>query len=187
MYSNHFIESLKRPFSLHKYDRRRGRVGQSHSPFLTFFIHKPIWSHHFHPFPYVCGGSWKTPTGPHPQTKNKTSTVMSAHSWASRTTWSTVWSLCFLCFTLSLTKEEDVEWTSESQIHACSARMFMVSSLSLSLSLCVCASVWEKWEELIGGSISPLASAWMAVLKCLYPILAVMDRNENHAYSHISP
>lgn len=35
------------------------------SPFVTFLIHEPTQSRHFHPFPYVCSGS----QGPHHTTE----------------------------------------------------------------------------------------------------------------------
>ncbi len=120
----------------------------SHSPFVTFLIHKPTQRRHFHPFPYVCHRSWELPSLPK---QNKSSTVRSTHSWASDTTCSTGWSLCLLCFTLSLTEEEDMERTSESKTRACPTRM-----LVLFLSLCVyfCSCVGKKWALLIEGSIS---------------------------------
>lgn len=79
--------------------------------------------------------------------QNKTFPVKLAHSWASSTTWSTVWSLCFLWFTLSLTEEEGTEWTSQSSTRARSTRMLVLSPLSLS----VCG---QTPEPLIEGSVS---------------------------------
>lgn len=86
--------------------------------------------------------------------QNKSSTVRATHSWASDITWSTVWPLCFLCFTLSLTEEEDRESTSQSKTCACLTWTLMGSSECVRLLLCVCAHVRGSWALLTEGSIS---------------------------------
>lgn len=104
----------------------------------------------------------KLGTPPSLPKQNKSSTVRSTHSWASDTTCSTVLSLCFLCFTLSLTEEEDVERTSESKTRACTTRMLVLSSWCVwaCVSLLLCG---QKWALLIEGSISfPCQRGWLA-------------------------